>query len=86
MRPAIALMTLASMSALPSMRPRYSMGAPSDARNCGKSGKIASLETSFSRLARPRSHTSFGSARRAGSPRAGATGGGPGPSAGGVSS
>src|SRR5262249_42472946 len=45
------------------------MGAPMLARNMGNSGKIASLETSFRKLARPSSHTTRGNARSARTPR-----------------
>jgi len=46
------------------------MGAPSPARKIGKSGKMASLETSLSRLARPSSQTRRGSERSACQPPA----------------
>ncbi len=54
-------MKLDRASALPSMRPRKLMGAPSFARKDGSNGKIASLETSLNRLARPSSQTTRGS-------------------------
>ncbi len=56
-------MRLDSASALPSMRPRKLIGAPRLARKVGKSGKIASLDTSFRRLARPSSQTTRGNLR-----------------------
>jgi hypothetical protein len=45
------------------MSPKKLIGAPSETRNVGSSGKIASLETSLSRLARPSSQTTRGKAR-----------------------
>jgi hypothetical protein len=50
-------------SALPSISPRNPIGAPSVPRNSGKRGKIASLETSFSRLATPSTQTTRGMPR-----------------------